>query len=246
MSPWLRPLRADARIRLFCFPYAGGGVAEFARWRLRLPSDIEVLPLSLPGREGRHAEAPHRRVETLAAAISAGIGPAIDRPWAVYGHSMGAAVGFAVASLLCSAGHRPPEHLFFGARGGPGGTRTASPVHHLPEDDFLAALQLRYQAIPAALLADRALLSLFLPSLRADMEIAETAALEGYAPVPAPATVFLGRDDGTATPEDAARWAAWVGSPFTVTSLEGGHFFLKGPNPHLLDGIAAGLGTAAG
>ncbi len=239
MSPWLRPLRADARVRLFCLPYAGGGVAEFARWRLVLPPEIEVAPVSLPGRDGRLAEAPFRRLEPLAEAIAAAIVPALDRPWALYGHSMGAAIAFAVASRLSSAGHRP-AHLFLGARGGPGGPR-GEPVHGLPEDAFLAALQARYQAVPAALLADRALLSLFLPALRADMEIAETAELAHLPRVPAPATVFVGEEDSTATVIDAARWRAWVGEPFAVRTLAGGHFFLKGPNRALLDVIAGTL-----
>lgn len=239
MSPWLRPLRADARVRLFCLPYAGGGVAEFARWRLHLPADVEVAPISLPGRDGRRAEAPVRRVEPLAAAIAAAIGPALDRPWAIYGHSMGGALAFAVASALCSAGRRPPEHFFVGARGGPG--KPPGPaLRELDDDAFLAALQARYAAIPPAILADRELLAFFLPALRADFEIAETAALEHLPPLPAPATAFVGADDRTATVEDAARWRPYVAN-LTVVPLAGDHFFLKGPNPELLAYIAAKL-----
>lgn len=236
MSPWLRPLRPDARVRLFCLPYAGGGVAEFARWRLFLPAEIEVAPISLPGRDGRRAEAPHRRVEPLADAIADALAPALDRPWAIYGHSMGAALAFAVASRLAVAGLRPPAHLFLGARGGPG-RPPGPPLRELDDDAFLAALQDRYAAIPPAILADRELLALFLPALRADFEIAETAALEALPAVAAPATVFVGAEDATATPRDAERWRPYV-ADLTVVKMSGDHFFLKGPNRELLAYIA--------
>ena len=59
-TPWLTIVerRPNARIRLFCFPHAGGGTSAFRMWSEGLPSTVEVCPIQLPGREGRISEPP--------------------------------------------------------------------------------------------------------------------------------------------------------------------------------------------
>lgn len=242
MTAWLRPLRADARVRLFCFPYAGGGSAEFARWRLVLPAEVEVSPVLLPGRESRLSEAPWRDPDALVTTLADALGSALDRPYALFGHSVGAAIAFAVARELLRRGHPAPAHLFLSGRAPPDAPRDEPPLHTLSEDTFLALLGRRYDAIPAALLADRELLSLFLPALRADMELSERITLPTDPPVPVPTTLFVGRDDSAAPPPLAAGWSRWLTRPPTIELLDGGHFFLKGPNRVLLATIARTLG----
>jgi len=41
-----RKPRPQARLRLFCFPYAGGGALIFRTWADGLPADVEVCPIS--------------------------------------------------------------------------------------------------------------------------------------------------------------------------------------------------------
>ncbi|MGO8777296.1 MAG: thioesterase II family protein [Terracidiphilus sp.] len=91
-AAWFPGVAAAQGARLFCFPYAGGGSAAFAGWRGRLPG---VCPVLLPGRESRTAEAPFERMAPLVQALAAAIAPYLDRPFAFFGHSMGAAVAIA-------------------------------------------------------------------------------------------------------------------------------------------------------
>src|SRR5688572_15756506 len=101
-TPWLtKPLpNPQANVRLFCFPYAGGGALGFRHWTNYLPSAIEVCPLQLPGRETRMREAAYDRVLPLAQKIAEAIGPSLDKPFAFFGHSMGALLCFELAREL--------------------------------------------------------------------------------------------------------------------------------------------------
>lgn len=60
----------QARLRLFCFPYAGGGVSIFRAWSDGLPADVEVCPVQLPGRGPRLIEPPFNRLSSLAPAVT--------------------------------------------------------------------------------------------------------------------------------------------------------------------------------
>jgi surfactin synthase thioesterase subunit len=59
----------QARLRLFCFPYAGGGASIFRAWSDGLPADVEVCPIQLPGRGTRLMEPPFTQFSPLAPAV---------------------------------------------------------------------------------------------------------------------------------------------------------------------------------
>src|SRR5437870_3798527 len=96
--PWVafRKARKHARMRLFCFPYAGGGAPVYRAWPNDLPHEVEVCPLQLPGRENRLGETPFTRMEPLIDALTQALTPYLDMPFALFGHSMGAAVAYEV------------------------------------------------------------------------------------------------------------------------------------------------------
>src|SRR5207248_8845331 len=93
----------DARVRLFCFPHAGGGSAFFRPWRLALAPDVEVRPVVLPGRESRVHELPYRRIEQLLDPLCTALEPYVDRPYGFFGHSLRAVLAVEVARR-CAAG----------------------------------------------------------------------------------------------------------------------------------------------
>ena len=86
------PRVARSRIRLFCFPYAGGGAAIYRRWNELLPPQIEVCTLQLPGRELRIHEPPMTDMSAVVELIADAIAPYCDQPFALFGHSMGAGI----------------------------------------------------------------------------------------------------------------------------------------------------------
>ncbi|MFD0746120.1 thioesterase II family protein [Phytohabitans flavus] len=103
--------RPEAGCVLFCLPYSGGGASMFHDWRAAFPTEIEIAPVRLPGREDRIAEP----IDLSPPAIAAAIAERVDRPYAVYGHSLGARLGFDVVRELRRLGARPPERLYVAA-----------------------------------------------------------------------------------------------------------------------------------
>jgi surfactin synthase thioesterase subunit len=107
-SKWLAPNLAHTRaeMRLFCLPYAGGGAAAYRTWQSAFPAHIQIAPLLLPGRENRLAEPLFRNTTDLVAALVEGIQPFVDRPYAFFGHSMGALLAFEATRLMRRRGMR--------------------------------------------------------------------------------------------------------------------------------------------
>ena len=95
--------RAQARLRLFCFPYAGGGTSIFRTWLDDLPPSIQICSVQLPGRESRLREPCFTRLEPLVQALVQAFPPYLDMPYAFFGHSLGALIGFELAREIVTA-----------------------------------------------------------------------------------------------------------------------------------------------
>src|SRR5262245_17886558 len=117
MNSWISHWRhnPEARLRLFCLPYAGGGASSYKTWAENLPPAVEVCPVQPPGREGRRGELPFTRLLPLIGAISEAILPLLDRPFALFGHSLGAKVAFELARALQQKHGFNPVYLFISA-----------------------------------------------------------------------------------------------------------------------------------
>ncbi len=231
----------NARLRLLCFPYAGGGVSVFRTWPDYLPADIEVWAIHLPGRDGRMREPLPETVQSVAAAAADGLVPLFDRPVACFGHSMGALIAFEFARQLRRRGAPGPTHLFASARRAPHLPRLDAALHTLSDDLFLEQLRQRYNGIPAAIWAEPELLKLFLPVLRADFKMIETYQYVAEAPLDCPITALGGDQDALATPEDLAAWQAQTRGAFSQLMLAGGHFYLQAALPQLLAAVVLAL-----
>ena len=163
----------------------------------------------------------------IADSIAGALKPLVRRtPYALYGHSMGAWLAFEVVRALRRRRLPLPEHLFVGARRAPHLPSTLPPLSGLDRDAFVAGVQARYQAIPEALLAQPAILDMFLPTLKADF-----TALDGYdfveePPLEVPITAFRGARDATVSPADLRAWEEHTAVGFQQHTLPGGHFFL--------------------
>ena len=253
MSPptwWLRfASRPAAAARLICFSYAGGGGAVYRPFALALPPSIEVVALQLPGRENRLREAPLTSLPGIVEAVVPQLTTLLDRPFAFFGHSMGSLVAYEVARALAARGAPGPAHLMVSARRAPHLGEADPPLHALPDEDFIAAIDRRYGGIPAEILQHRDLLELLLPALRADMRAIET---HRHVPGPlldCPITVFGGSADTRAQREVLAPWREHTRGSTQLQQFAGGHFYfndvavrgqLVGEVARLLAPLAAG------
>ena len=234
-----------AGLRLFCFAHAGGGSAFFRPWRLAFGPRVEVRPVVLPGREGRVRELPYRRMEQLLDPLCAALAPHLDRPYAFFGHSLGAILAYEVARR-CSAGPGPgPVAVVVSGRRAPRLPNHRPLLSCLPDAEFLAAVG-GLGGTPPEVLGEAQLIRMILPALRCDFELNEA-----YQPLPGPrlrcpVAAYLGLDDPEATPAEMLGWRAETSGEFTLRLFTGGHFYLKGGRADVRTALAADLDRAAG
>ncbi|MBW3570416.1 MAG: putative thioesterase [Gemmatimonadetes bacterium] len=229
-----------ARLRLFCIAHAGGGASAFRGWADALPAEVEVCPVQLPGRENRIMEAPFERVGPLVEALADAVQPFLPLPFALFGHSNGALIGFELARTLRARGRPGPVHLFASGRRAPDLPADRPPTHHLPEPEFLADLR-ELGGLPPELLAHRELLSLLLPTLRADVAIHETYAFTEQAPLECPITAYGGVADPRVRRAQMEAWERHTAGAFALRMFPGGHFYLQDDRPLLLRTLSADL-----
>lgn len=232
--------RPRAALRLFCFPYAGGGASVYRLWPQELPEQIEVCAMQPPGRESRWRETPHRRIESMAAEAAEAIRQRLDVPFAFFGHSMGAALAFEVTRRLVRSargGGPVPEHLFVSGRRSPRITDDDEPVHSLPREQFIESIR-GYSGTPEEVLQNAELMELVEPLLRADFEVSETYE---YVPEPSgtavggvPITALGGVGDEDVSEEELDAWRQETSGPFRRLMFDGGHFFLTERRPEVI------------
>lgn len=234
-----RPL-ARPRLRLFCFAHAGASAATFHRWPAAIGEDVEVLGAELPGRGSRLREPAYRRMADLIAGVAAQVEPRLDVPYAVFGHSLGAAVAFELVRTLRRAGAPSPAHLVVSARYAPQVPRTLPAIHTLPQAAFMRALSARYGVANSAL-DDPEMAALLYPPLQADLEIFETWAYTEEAPLAVPITACVGSRDPTVTREGAEAWRDQTTAGFACHVLQGDHFYIVTDPQPLLGIVRAAL-----
>ncbi|MFJ4092340.1 thioesterase II family protein [Kitasatospora sp. NPDC089913] len=233
--------RVDApRLRLVCFPHAGGSPAAYRTWHRHLPADVEVLAVCYPGRQDRIGDPFPAGVAELADEVAAALGPLRGVPVALFGHSMGALVAYEVAVRLAADPEAPPPVRLF---------VSGSPAPHLVDhsalrpatDEDLLALVDALGSDSTDALRIPALRELLMPGIRADFRLlahyrATTTTTTGI-----PVVACTGDDDPVCAVEAARAWSATTGSAFELNVFPGGHFYLEALEAELLGRITGRL-----
>lgn len=239
-TPWLAFYKRNppAKLRLFCLPYAGGSAAIYNNWFESLPPQVEVCPVQLPGRGSRIPEKPFTRMETLVAEMVSALRPLFNKPFAFFGHSMGAAISFEVTRLLRREDARQPVHLFISGNGAPQLRTQQTHTYNLPEAEFIEELR-RLKGTPAEVLEHPELMKVIMPLLRADFELIETYVAADEPPLDVPMTVYGGMRDVDIPREALEAWSAQTTGPFACRMLPGDHFYLTSNQRLLLLSLLA-------
>jgi medium-chain acyl-[acyl-carrier-protein] hydrolase len=242
-GPWIfRKARPAARLRLFCFPYAGGATSAFRGWADAMPS-LEVCTIHAPGRETRRREPALLRMEPLVEGIVTAIRPLLDRPFALYGHSLGAFVAFEVARALRREGAPAPSRLFASGCRAPAIHAVDDPIHVRPDAEFIDRIR-RYQGTPAEVLNNVELMELVLPALRADFAVFETYRRSPEPPLDVPISALGGLDDDRATRDELEGWRGETTADFALRMFPGHHFFIHAARTALLGAVLTDLARA--
>lgn len=224
--PWFHVPRSVSRprLRLFCFPHAGGAATLFHAWPAALPADVELFGAQLPGRSYRYAERPFVRMAPLLEALTPAIAPHLDVPYVLFGHSLGALVVFELTRRLRLFGAHLPAALIVSGRSAPH-LPPPPPLHTMPDARFRDALCERY-GMARDLASNEQIMSLALPALRADFELIETWRYVEEPPLPMPVTVAAGRDDRIVTEAGLEAWRTLTTGAFASHRLPGRHNYM--------------------
>lgn len=218
----------EPRLRLFCFPYAGASALIYRAWPATLPSEVEVCPIQLPGRGARSTEPPFTQLSPLVEALAQALAPLLNIPFAFFGHSLGALISFELARRLRGNYGINPVHLFVSAARAPQIPSRGSPIHCLPDGEFLAELR-RLDGTPADLLENKEFMEIMLPLLRADFSVFETYKYLNGSALDCPISVFGGLHDRRVSSVDLDAWHDQTNASFSLQMFPGGHFFFRHP-----------------
>lgn len=221
-----RVARPGAKMRLFCFPYAGGNAMVFRGWLRLFPDAIEICPLQYPGRGNRLCERPFTSVEPMAEDITQALIPLLDLPFAFFGHSMGAILAFEVTRELRKRRKALPFHLFLSAVRAPQFRSPDPHVYDLAEPEFIEELG-RLNGTPSEMLENTELMALMLPMLRADFAVSQTYAyVEKGGPLSCALSVYGGMDEPSFSTAELEGWREHTTGVFSMHIFQGDHFYL--------------------
>ncbi|MEU5682999.1 thioesterase [Streptomyces venezuelae] len=247
---WLRRYHdsASAPVRLVCFPFAGGSASYWFGLSGLLSPGVDVLAVQYPGRQDRHKEPCLESVAALADGVVDQL-PSDGKPFALFGHSLGAIVAFEVARRLRdsgpagsgtgAAGPGRPVHLF--ASGGLARPyRPAGRSGSLDDADILAHLR-AMGGTDERFFGSPELQELILPALRADYRAVATYEAPGPERLDCPVTALIGDADERTSPEEAGTWRERTSAAFDLRVLPGGHFYLDGCQEQVAAIVTAAL-----
>lgn len=222
---WPDDVSPTARVRLFLLHHAGGTAATYATWPALFPADVAVQAVRFPGRFDRPDERPFTRIGDLVDALRDALLSELDeRPYAVFGHSMGALVGYRLAVEMAGAGD--PGPVLLGVSGfGRGFHDAVLPPESAGHDEFFDAVA-ALGGLPDGTLAQPELAGMLEPSLRADFAVCSSYADDG-ARVDCPVVGYAGTDDPLLEPGGMGKWRARTDDFLGAMRFPGDHFYLE-------------------
>ena len=227
-SVWFQYPRpcADAVLQLYCFPHAGSGASAYRNWPPQMPPGVEICAIQLPGRESRFTERALDSAERVVDALLPSLLPHLGRPFAFFGHSMGALLAYETARRLEQRGGPMPARLLVSGCGAPHVPDSAPGLKGLPDDAFVAELR-RMSGMPDEILANRELMQVLLPTLRADTALCEDYVRDAQSPLSCPIAAYGGLEDHRVEPAAVEAWREHTQSIFRARMFSGGHFFIR-------------------
>lgn len=216
----------QASLRLFCFHHSGGGASLYFPWIDHLSPNIEMIAVQLPGRENRYREPLVNNLSDIIHTLSEGFQSYKDKPFIVFGHSLGAFLSFELLRSIHKLYSLYPCHMIISATKAP---HLPFRMKHLSQlDDKTLKEELKvYNGIDAGIFENDELLDLFLPIIKNDFSIYENYSYSKSHPFPCDILTLSGDRDATVTQEEILAWSTYTTGKFEHLSFPGEHFFIK-------------------
>ena len=211
-------------MNLFCFPFAGGNKYSYNHFLPFAAKKIKIIPLELPGRGARMREPFITNMNEMVSDLYKIIVHDLSKPYAFYGHSMGAVLAFLMVKRIVNDNLTPPVYLFVSGKEAPS-VSNKNPIRHLmPREEFIAELR-EMGGSPEQLLDDDELMNFFEPVLRADFQAMELYEYEKTSPLQIPVLAMIGLDEDI-TEEEVQAWQEETIQKIEIMKFEGKHFFI--------------------
>lgn len=224
---------SGAVLRVFCFPYSGGGAAIFRLWQSKLPSFVEVCPIELAGRGVRWKETPSSCLTPLVESIASVIIGLLNKPFVFFGHSMGGLICYELTHYLRKNYKLQPAQLVVSGCRAPHFIEDREQTYKLPDAEFIEKMR-KLNGTPPEILSNSELMQLFLPTLRADFAVVETY---HYSPSPlltCPITALGSTDDPEVSMAHILAWQEYTAGTFFHHIFPGDHFFINSSQDQVL------------
>lgn len=239
--PWGMSTKVNAKVRLFCLPWSGGSASAYRGWERFLPAGVEICPVELPGRGTRFSDPAIDDIAVLIPDMAEGLRPFLGRPFAVFGHSLGALLAFELTLFLSRVYGINPAHVFVSGRRPPQ-QPSLPPFRYRMNDVDLQQNLVSLGGMPEEVMNSPELLHMLLPVLRSDFTLTERYGYDGYSTMTCPVTAFVGTCDPEVSVPVMRDWRNVSGEMFSFQSLDGDHFYLLAPAQRRQ--LLAHIGTA--
>ena len=222
-----------ARIRLFCFHHSGGAASMYYPWIKGLSSNIELIAIQLPGREGRFTEPLTDNLTEILGILTEGFNSYQDKPFFIFGHSLGGLLAYQFTKSLYQRYSFLPKKLIVSATKAPHLPFRMKHMSKLDGEALIEELKV-YSGIDENILNDNELLQIFLPIIKSDFSISETYRHKNSCPLSCDILALSGKDDKTVSEREAQAWSEYTSGKFKHLSFSGGHFFIKEHHEEIL------------
>ncbi|WP_197258350.1 thioesterase II family protein [Paenibacillus dendritiformis] len=216
----------ERRMKIYCFPYAGGSASVFSKWKEIQGDWVEIVPVELPGRGVRFTEELCDRMDQLIDDLYSRLEQGfIEDDYMLFGHSMGSWIVYYLTHRIVQLGIRSPKHLFLSGKEAPHLNKGDSISYTMKDDEFAKKIY-HLGGTPLEFLENEELRDVFIPILKNDYKLVQTCQyVEPAKPFACGITIFNGKEDEL-TEEDINEWSRYTSQEFQVHHFNGGHFFI--------------------
>ncbi len=231
---WAPP--KTAKVLLVCLPHAGSGAHQFRKWQELMGPEVAVLAVQLPGRENRWRQPPATDAEEVVGQLAPALSARLDLPYVVFGHSMGALLGYELARTLGSRHGQWPARFVASACRAPHRQGEDAGSAELSDGQLVAEL-IRRGVVPEYVARDDRLVRLVVRPLRGDLAICDTYVHTAGELLPCPLSAWRGRDDTGVTRQHIQEWGGYSAAGTTVRTFDGGHLYHLANSQEVTDGL---------
>jgi surfactin synthase thioesterase subunit len=221
---------------LICLPYAGGSASIYTSWADFLPNHVELVSIQPPGRANRMMETAIDNMAELVSELSLAITSIIQKPYVIFGHSLGSRVAFELIRSLKDLNQRQPDHFIASGNRPPHLQMQEKRLSELPKEKFFEEL-VNLDGTPREILQNQKLMALYEPILRADFKIGDDYRYQSEKKLECPTSIFGGLDDTGVSLEHLHQWQIHFDLPINIQQFNGDHFYLDNARDELLMSI---------